>query len=316
MQYRPLGNSGVRVSVIGLGGNRLGLEGKVPQEEVNRIIAAAEEVGINFIDSANVYTGGRSEETLGVALKGRWERFVLATKFSMKTGDGPNDRGASRYHLQNALENSLRRLQSDHIDLYYLHNWDATTPVEETLRALDDAVRSGKVRYIGASNFAAWQLAYSNLLAEVRGWSQFVVLQSEYNMLNRGLEREVVPYCSAHRVGIVPYFPLAGGFLTGKYRRGQPAPEGSRGEKSPYVQSFFNDATFDRLEKLEAWAAAQGQKINALAQAWLLAQPQVCSVITGATAVDQMRSNAAAGDWNLTAEQVKEINAILDGKDA
>jgi len=313
MQYRPLGKSGVLVSTIGLGGNRLGLEGKVSQEEVNRIIDAAQDAGINFIDSANVYTSGRSEETLGVALKGRWNRFVLATKFSMKTGDGPNDRGASRYHMMNALEDSLRRLQSDHIDLYYVHRWDSTTPVEEMLRALDDVVRSGKVRYVGASNFAAWQLAECNLLAGMRGWSSFVVVQSEYNMFNRSLEQEVVPYCQAHEVGIVPYFPLAGGFLTGKYRRGQAAPPGSRGEKSPYVQGFMNDAGFDRLEKLETWAEAHGQKINALAQAWLLAQPQVCSVITGATSVEQIQNNAAAGDWNLSADEVKEVNAILEG---
>ncbi len=313
MQYRPLGKSGVLVSAIGLGGNRLGLEGKVSQDEVNRIIDAAHDAGINFIDSANVYTSGRSEETLGVALKGRWDRFVLATKFSMKTGDGPNDRGASRYHMMNALEDSLRRLQSDHIDLYYVHRWDSTTPVEEMLRALDDAVRSGKVRYVGASNFAAWQLAECNLLAEMRGWSPFVVVQSEYNMFNRALEHEVVPYCQAHGVGIVPYFPLAGGFLTGKYRRGQAAPPGSRGEKSPYVQGFMNDEGFGRLEKLEAWADARGQKVNILAQAWLLAQPQVCSVITGATSVQQIQSNASAGDWNLTTDEVKEVNAILEG---
>lgn len=312
MQYRPLGKSGVRVSVIGLGGNRLGLEGKVPQEEVNRILDAAQDAGINFIDSANVYTGGHSEETLGVALKGRWDRFVLATKFTMKTGEGPNDRGASRYHLHNALDASLRRLQSDHIDLYYVHNWDAGTPVEETLRALDDAVRSGKVRYVGASNFASWQLAHSNLLAELRGWSQFVCVQSEYNMFTRGLEREVIPYCQAHGVGVVPYFPLAGGFLTGKYRRGQAAPPGSRGEKSPYVQGFMNDAHFDVLEGLEAWAAARGHKINELAQAWLLAQPQVCSVITGATSAHQVRSNAAAGDWSLNPEETQEVTALLN----
>ncbi len=312
MQYRPLGKSGVRVSVIGLGGNRLGLEGKVPQEEVNRIIDAAQDAGINFIDSANVYTGGRSEETLGAALKGRWDRFVLATKFTMKTGEGPNDRGASRYHLQNALEASLRRLQSDHIDLYYVHNWDANTAVDETLRALDDAVRSGKVRYVGASNFAAWQLAYSNLLAELRGWSQFVCVQSEYNMFTRGLEREVIPYCQAHGVGVVPYFPLAGGFLTGKYRRGQAAPAGSRGEKSPYVQGFMNDVHFGILEGLEAWAAARGHELNELAQAWLLAQPQVCSVITGATSAEQVQSNATAGDWSLTPEEAQEVTAMLD----
>ena len=170
MEYRQLGKSGVRVSVIGIGTNRFGSE-RLPQDQVNRIVDALQDLGINFIDTANSYTDTRSEQTLGEALKGRWDRFVLATKFSMPAGDGPNDRGASRYHLMNSVEASLKRLQSDHIDLYYLHRWDETTPIEETLRALDDLVRAGKVRYVGASACAAWQLARANLMAEFRGWS-------------------------------------------------------------------------------------------------------------------------------------------------
>ncbi|HEX7974937.1 MAG TPA: aldo/keto reductase, partial [Anaerolineales bacterium] len=245
MQYRQLGKSGVRVSVIGLGGNRLGLENKVPQQEVNCIIDACQEAGINFIDSANVYTKGRSEETLGVALKGRWDRFVVATKYGNPVGTGPNDSGGSRYHLANALEASLRRLQSDHIDLYYMHNWDESTPIEESLRALGDAVQAGKVRYLGASNFAAWQLASANLLAEMRGWESFVCEQAQYNMLEREPESEILPYCRAIGVGFIPYFPLAGGFLTGKYQRNQPAPPGSRGENSAYVQKFMTAGNFD-----------------------------------------------------------------------
>lgn len=313
MQYRQLGNSGVRVSVIGLGGNRLGLPDKVSQEQVNRIIDTAQEVGINFIDSANTYTNGRSEETLGVALKGRWDRFVVATKFEHPTGNGTNDSGASRYNMNNALEASLRRLQSDHIDLYYVHSWDEHTPIEETLRALDDAVRAGKVRYIGASNFMSWQLAYSNLLAEVRGWVHFVCLQSEYHMFEREVEREELSYCQAHQVGFIPYFPLAGGFLTGKYRRGQPPPAGSRGESNPYVQKYMKDATYDRLERLIAWAKDHGHAMNDLAQAWLLAQPSVSSVITGATRPEQVADNARAGDWALTPAELQEIDAILKG---
>lgn len=310
MQYRQLGNAGVRVSVIGLGTNRFGTE-VTTQDVVNNIIAACAEHGINFIDTANVYQGGRSEERLGIALKGRWDKFVLASKFAMKTGEGPNDHGASRYHMMNAVESSLRRLQSDHIDLYYVHRWDETTPAEEMLRALDDLVTSGKVRYVGASQFASWQLAHTNLLAELRGWSRFVVLQSEYHMLERGVEHEVLPYCRAHHVGFIPYFPLAGGFLTGKYERGKAAPKGSRGESSPYVQKYMTDANYGRLEKLEAWARGHGHGMNELAQAWLLARTPVSSVISGATRLEQVLENAKAGDWILTPEEVKEVNGIL-----
>src|SRR5262245_27682568 len=189
MEYRQLGPAGVRVSVIGLGTNRFGTEA-LSQAGVNDIIDASIDLGINLIDTSNSYVGGKSEETLGQALKGRWDRFVVATKFYMNVGSGPNDRGASRYHLMNAVEDSLRRLQSDHIDIYYVHRWDENTPIEETLRGLDDLIRMGKVRYLGASAFAAWQLAHANLLAEVRGWAPFVVLQSHYHMLEREVERE------------------------------------------------------------------------------------------------------------------------------
>lgn len=312
MEYRQMGNSGVRVSVIGLGTNRFGTEA-VTQETVNNIIAASMERGINFIDTADVYSTGGSEEKLGIALKGRWDKFVVATKYSMEMGSGTNDQGASRYHLLNAVDASLRRLQSDHIDVYYLHRWDTLTPIEEVLRGLDDVVRAGKVRYIGASQFMAWQLAYANLLAQVRGWLSFVVIQSHYHMFEREVERELIPYCQAHRVGIVPFFPLAGGFLTGKYKRGQPAPRGSRGESSAYVQRYMTDQYHTKVEKLSAWASEHGRAMNELAHAWLLAQPQVCSVISGATKLDQVLENIKAADWSLTKEEVKEVDAILDG---
>src|SRR5512140_2292631 len=192
MQFRQLGRSGARVSAIGLGTNRFG-SAAVTQDVVNNIISACQDLGINFVDSADVYTQGHSEETLGVALKGRWDRFVVATKYSIGTGNGPNDKGASRYHLMYAVEASLRRLQSDHIDLLYLHGWDAATPIEEVLRGLDDLVSAGKVRYVGASQFMAWQLAYANLLAEVHGRVPFVVVQGHYHMLERAPEHEMLP---------------------------------------------------------------------------------------------------------------------------
>jgi len=311
MEYRQLGNAGVRVSVIGLGTNRFGSEA-VPQAQVNNIIDAALDVGINLIDTANVYQKGESERTLGQALKGRWDRFVVATKFWARMGEGPNDRGASRYHMMNAVEASLERLQTDHIDLYYVHRWDEHTPIEETLRGLDDLIRAGKVRYLGASEFASWQLAHANLLAEVRGWTPFAALQSHYHMLERSVEREVLPYCRAHGVGFVPFFPLAGGFLTGKYKRGEPAPADSRGESSSYVQDYMTEANYDIIERLAAWAQERERGLNELAEAWLLAEPAVCSVISGATKVEHVLSNAKAADWELTGEEVKEIRSILE----
>ena len=313
MEYRQLGSAGVRVSVIGLGTNRFGAD-VLPQKEVNNLIDAARDLGINHIDTADIYTGGRSEETLGVALKGRWDRFFLATKFVNPTGEGPNDRGASRYHIANAVEASLRRLQSDHIDLYYAHRWDENTPIEETLRALDDLVRAGKVRYIGGSAFFAWQLARANLLAEMRGWTPFVAMQSHYHMLERDVEREMLPYCRTHGVGFVPFFPLAGGFLTGKYKRGQPAPPGSRGESSRYVQQYMTEANYDRIETLATWAAERNHGLNELAEAWMLARPEVCSVISGATKLEHVQSNAQAADWALTEKDLVEVDAILAGE--
>jgi aryl-alcohol dehydrogenase-like predicted oxidoreductase len=315
MEFRQLGSSGVRVSVIGLGTNRFGSE-SLPQQEVNNVIDAALELEINFIDTANAYTGGRSEETLGVALKGRWDRFVVASKFYFPVGDGPNDRGTSRYHIMNAVQDSLKRLQADHIDLYYVHRWDETAPIEETLRTLDDLIRMGKVRYVGVSDFAAWQLAQANLLSEVRGWTPVVVIQSEYHMLERRVEQEVLPYCQAQNVGFIPYFPLAGGFLTGKYRRGEAAPAGSRGESSSYVQQYMTVTNYDLIDRLDSWAADHGHSLNELAQAWLMAQPQVCSVITGATKFDHVMSNVKAAEWILTAGQLDEITAILEPQQA
>ena len=281
MEYRQLGNSGVRVSVVGLGANRFGSQ-DVTQAKVSAIIDAAIEAGVNFIDTADNYNEGRSEETLGTALKGRMDRVVMATKFSYPRKTSANSWGASRYHMMQSVEKSLRRLQTDHIDLYYCHRWDDTTPIEETLRGLDDLIRTGKVCYIGASAYASWQLAHANVLAELKGWSRFVVLQSEYNLLKRGVEHEVLPYCRAHNVGFVPYYPLAGGFLTGKYERGKPPPAGSRGESVRNVQELMNERNYSMVTKLSAWSKDHGRGVNELAQAWLLAQPRVCSVITGA----------------------------------
>ncbi len=312
MKFRNLGNTGVKVSVVGIGTNRFGSD-KTPQSEVNRIIDQALDLGINHLDTADVYQSGNSEIVLGNALKGKWDRFFLATKFFYSSGDGINDRGASRYHIYNAVEASLKRLQSDHIDLYYVHRWDAETPIEETLRTLDVLIQQGKVRYIGASNFAAWQLAKSNLLAEFKGWSAFAAVQSHYHMFERDLEKEVIPFCQAEKVGLIPYFPLAGGFLTGKYQKGKPAPAGSRGESSEYVQKYMTDINYSILEKLITFAKNHGHEMNELAIAWLLTQPQVVSVISGATSLEHVNQNAIAAEWELTPNEIDEVEKILKG---
>ncbi len=249
MQYRKLGRSGVNVSAVGLGGNQFGA--KVDQAATTRIIHHALEQGVNFIDTADVYGRGRSEEVLGAALEGRWDRVVLATKVRSPMGDGPNDSGASRYHIMEGVHASLRRLRSDHIDLLQIHRWDGDTPIEETMRALDDLVTGGKVRYIGASNYAAWQLCRSNDVAERHARAQFVSVQPHYHMLERSVEAELLPYCREFGVGILPYFPLAGGFLTGKYRRGESAPGGSRGEFQPLRAALYERRELHRRRAAE-----------------------------------------------------------------
>ena len=309
MVYRRLGRSGVKVSVIGLGTNQFG-SAKVRQGAVDRIVAAALDAGVNHLDTADMYQSGASEEALGKALRGRWEQVVLATKFYMPAGDGPNDRGLSRYHAMFSCENSLRRLQTDHIDLYYVHRFDEETPLEETLAALSDLVRQGKVRYIGCSNWAGWQLARANTLAEVAREPGFVALQNHYHLLERGTEGEPIDACGHLGVGLIPFFPLAGGFLTGKYQRDQPAPKGSRGESGGYVRGYMTAANYDAVEKLTAWAADHGRTVAELAHAWLLASPVVSSVISGATSAEQVVANAKGADWVLSAEERSEVGAL------
>ncbi|MCC6190834.1 MAG: aldo/keto reductase [Anaerolineales bacterium] len=310
MEYRNLGKSGVKVSAIGVGCNQIGSQ--VDRAGARALVHQALDVGINFFDTADTYGNrGRSEEYLGEALAGEWQRVVLATKVRSRMGDGPNDEGASRYHIASGVEASLRRLKTDHIDLYQIHAWDGSTPLEETLRALDDLVSAGKIRYAGASNFMAWQLCRANDLAERHGWAPMVTVQPHYHLLERGIERELAPYCRWAGIGILPYFPLAGGFLTGKYQRGAAPPSGSRGERSHYVQRYFTDANFAILDRLRPLAEAHGRGLGDLAVAWLLAQPQVASVIAGATRPEQIAANAQAATWVLTAEEQQEIRSIV-----
>lgn len=311
MQYRNLGSSGLKVSAIGLGTNQFG--GKVDQKGVAEIISAAVDLGINFLDTANVYQRGRSEETIGKAIKGhRRYDIILATKFHNKMGEGPNDRGNSRKHIMRAVEDSLKRLDTDYIDLYQVHRWDSSVPIEETLRALDDLITQGKVRYIGSSGFASWQISLSQKISEQWGWNKFVTEQPHYHMLVRETEKEILPACDYFGIGILPYFPLAGGFLTGKYQRGQDIPKGSRGETSSYVQSYLVDKNFTILEQLSSFTKAHGHTMTELAHAWLLANPSVSSVISGATKVEHLQENAKGVAWVLSDEELAEVDRILE----
>lgn len=310
MKYRNLGSSGLKVSAIGLGTNQFG--GKVDQNTVTEILSAAIDQGINLIDTANIYQKGRSEETIGKALQGRRDQVLIATKVFFPTGEGPNQRGASRFHIMESIHESLRRLDTDHIDLYQIHVWDDETPIEETLRALDDLVTQGKVRYIGASQFSGWHIAHAWHTAQNNRWNPFVSLQTHYHMLHRQCETEILPAAKRFGVGILPYFPLAGGFLTGKYQRGKPAPPGSRGETSQYVQSYLTDENFDILDKLTAFAKARHHTIGELAHAWLLANPLVSSVISGATSVEHLLANAKSATWELNSDDIDQIDTILN----
>ncbi|MEX2160563.1 MAG: aldo/keto reductase [Anaerolineales bacterium] len=311
MQYRHLGKSGLRVSAIGLGTNQIG--GKVDAKQAEAIIQAAVDLGINLLDTADVYRNGRSEEFIGAAIKVIRDKVLIATKVLHPVPPkGPNDQGASRHHIFSGVEASLRRLGIETIDLYQIHAWDAATPIEETMRALEDLVRGGKVRYIGASNFTAWQLTRANAVAELHNWTSFVSIQPHYHMLHREIEKELLPACQYFGLGVLPYFPLAGGFLTGKYHRGQGAPKGSRGEESPYVQKYMTDENYTRLEQLEVFAKERGHELNELAHAWLLGHPQVSSVISGATKVEQVQANAKAAEWELTEKEMEEVNQILN----
>jgi aryl-alcohol dehydrogenase-like predicted oxidoreductase len=310
MQLRRLGSSGLKVSVIGLGCNNFGM--RIDQAQTRMVVDAALDAGINFFDTADIYGGSKSEVFLGEALKGRREKAVLATKFANPMGEGAYLRGGARRYIVKAVEDSLRRLQTDHIDLYQMHVPDPETPIEETLRALDDLVRAGKVLYIGNSNFAGWQIADADWTSRTGGLERFVSAQNNFSLLERGVEREVLPACERFGLGLLPYFPLASGLLTGKYQRGEPPQQGTRqaawGKRGA---AALNDRNFDRLEALEKWAGQRGRRILDLAFAWLLGHGVVSSVIAGATSPEQVQANARCAEWILTSEEVEDVRALV-----
>jgi aryl-alcohol dehydrogenase-like predicted oxidoreductase len=300
-----LGNEGPEVSVVGLGCNNFG--GRVDLEGTRAVVDAALGAGITLLDTADIYGNkGGSESFLGEVLEGKRDRVVLATKFGGNMDDGTEARG-SRDYIRKACDASLQRLRTDYIDLYQYHTPDKQTPFAETFGALDELVREGKVRYVGHSNLEAAQVEEVDALAREHGWARPVSAQNRYSLLHRDPEGDLLPVCERLGLGVLPYFPLASGLLTGKYRRGQPRPEGTRLADR---DDLFDDDTFDRLEALEAYADERGLTLLEVAIGGLLAQPAVGSVISGATKPEQVRSNAAAGEWQPSAHDVAALNAL------
>jgi len=311
MDFRRLGNSGLVVSVVGLGTNNLGM--KLDMDQSREVVHAALDEGITLFDTADSY--GASESRLGELLAGKRDDIVLATKFGSDSRSRGNDNGedwgarGSRRYIKRAVESSLRRLRTDWIDLYQLHRPDDATPIEETLSALDDLVREGKVRYLGSSNFTGWQVAEAEWTSRTRNLERFVSAQNEYSWLERDIEDDLVPALEHYGIGLLPYFPLASGLLTGKYRRGEKAPEGSR-IAAWGRESVLTDETFDVIEKLEAFAAERSISLLDVAIGGLAAQPAVSSVIAGATSREQVAANVRAGNWQPSVADLAALDEI------
>ncbi|HEY6531200.1 MAG TPA: aldo/keto reductase [Acidimicrobiales bacterium] len=308
MEHRSLGGSGLRVSEVGLGCNNFGAS--MDADQVEAVVGRALDEGVTFFDTAESYSRGASEELLGTALGSRRDEVVIATKFGARSFKKTMAAG-SRGNVIRACEDSLRRLGTDHIDLLYLHRPDPETPVEETLSALDDLVHQGKLRYAAESGFAGWQVADAEHVASSAGFERFVANQIEWNLLSRDVETEIVPACRHFGVGIVPYFPLASGLLTGKYRRGVEPPEGTRLAGGSYFSRVLTEENFDKVERLTAFAESNGRTILELAVGWLLSQDGVASVIAGATSPEQLVANIEAATWHLSADELATVDEAL-----
>ena len=306
---RPLGDSSIHVTVAGLGCNNFGH--RLDAGASIRVVHAALDSGINFFDTADVYGFGESEYHLGAALKGRRDQAVVLTKFgSPASPEHPEHRGASPEHVRRAIDASLRRLQMDYLDVYMLHQPDRSTPIEATLEALDRLVSEGRVRAIASSNFAGWQVADADWTSRSRGFARFVAAENRYSLHDRSAERELVPACRRFGLSLIPYSPLANGLLTGKYRRGQPPPEGTRLASSPRGAEALNDRNFDLVETIERFATQRGITPIAVALGWLAPQPEVASVIAGATSGEQVVANVAATAWEPTGEDLAELDLL------
>jgi len=317
MDYRRLGRTGLKVSPLCLGTMNFGWT--ADEQAAYAVFSAAADAGVNFIDTADIYSrwaegnpGGVSETYLGNWLKKQpRSKFVIATKVRGPMGDGPNDAGLSRQHILEAVDASLRRLQTDYIDLYQVHAPDEETPLEETMCVLNDLVRVGKVRYLGASNFEAWRLCKSLWVSDVHGWARFDCLQPHYNLVFRGhFERELMRLCQEEGVGVIPWSPLAGGFLSGKYRRDTGIPKGSRGEQSERLQGYLNERNFELIDKMDELGQEKNCTIAQIALAWLLANPQVSGPIIGANSVGQLNENLKCLDVSLTQEEKSALDEL------
>jgi aryl-alcohol dehydrogenase-like predicted oxidoreductase len=310
MEFRNVGRSGLRVSLVGLGCNNFG--GRIDAEASKPVVHRALDAGITLFDTADTYgNAGGSETILGNLLGDRRKDIVLATKFGMAMDKAEALKGGSRRYIMSAVEASLRRLRTDWIDLYQLHRPDALTPIEETLRALDDLVRQGKVRYIGCSNLAGWQVADAAWTSRHHGLAAFVSAQDEYSLLAREHEAHLLPALANFGLGLLPYYPLAGGLLTGKYKREAPLPEGARlAYTKAAADKFLTERNWERAHALAAFCTARGRTLVELAFSWLAARPPVSSVIAGATKPAQIDANIAAAGWRLTPEEMDEVNRI------
>jgi aryl-alcohol dehydrogenase-like predicted oxidoreductase len=304
MEKRRIGS--LQVSVVGLGCNNFGW--RLDSNATANVVHAALDAGVNFFDTADIYGGTKSEQYLGQALRGRREQVVVATKFGMKVDELHH--GANPDYVRRAAEDSLRRLATDYIDLYQLHQPDPETPIADTLAALDGLVKAGKVREIGCSNFSAQQIREA-MAATGPGAARFVSVQNEYSLFHREPEREVLPECERHRLAFLPYFPLANGLLTGKYRAGRPVPQGTRISGTERFGKLLEERNLEIVEALARFAESRGHTLLELAFSWLLARPVVASVIAGATSAEQIRSNAAAANWKLTPADLAEVDRIL-----
>ena len=317
MEYRKFGHSGLKVPVLSFGTGTFGGAGEffkrwgaTDVKEASRLIDICMESGVNFFDTANIYSRGASEEILGESLKGRRDKAIIATKATFSMSEGPNDKGSSRWHLIKACEASLKRLGTDYIDVYFMHGFDALTPVEETMRALDDLVTSGKVRYLGCSNFSGWQVMKSLATSEKEGLSRYSVYQGYYSLIGRDYEWELMPLGQDQNVGLMVWSPLGWGRLTGKIRRGQPLPEGrikaGGSVGGPPVDDEYLYGVVDALDEI---AKETDRTVSQVALNWLLQRPTVCNVVVGARNEDQLRQNLGAVGWNLTSDQVARLDA-------
>lgn len=315
MERRHIGRSSLEVSVLGLGCNNLG--GRLDKPASLAVVRAALDLGVTLFDTADVYPMGNpgvSEEILGEAL-GNWRNdVVVATKFGFPLDQSGERQGGSRRYIASAVEASLGRLGTDRIDLFQFHKPDPETPIEETLRALDDLIRQGKVRYVGCSNFAAWQTVEAHWVAKELGLNRFVCAQEEYSLLARGIEREVIPALRAHDLGLLPFFPLASGLLTGKYRAGAPPPEGARlAYVKPLAERFLSDRNLALVERYRGFCEERGRELLDLAFSWLLAREPVSSVIAGASNAEQLQANAKAVTWSLSPEDLAAVDRLTEG---